>query len=298
MTAPLQPELPITPALVTESGAARDESVPHAVPDVEPEKFSPSEHQITRTRLSGEQLDRWAGVYGTQHRQLRRWVKRGEATADPCPLDDPERMPEWWARQMRWGIPDKIASAAADAKQHRLATEVEPLPALPVTAAAPLPLIVPPPVSVSSAIAPMLLANFDMADGVALQNQRRLVGALFDKLERKYRLGESDADVTQAQYLKAQEALRKLEISEREAQKLRGLLVPRAAIERDLATGCEMLRQMRESMVRRVEELCPGVPREFLTLMSEAILRVRSQEDRVFANLATLRETDVSRRAA
>ena len=245
-------------------------------------------------RITGAQFEKWSALYGKQHRQIRRWIAKGEKEKDPCPLDDPARMPQWWTRHMTWSVPEKITAAAANAQAAATAAQLPPSPA---TGTAPDP-GGSSPAPETTPVTPMNLSEFDLGEGEAIRKQRSLVSAIYTKLERAYLGGTGDADHLQAQFLKAQESLRKLEVTEREVQKQLRMLIPRHAIERDLATCAEMLRQMRESMARRVLELCPQLPMEYRKAVADAVLAVRSQEDRVLSNLDSLNADDSSRRAA
>src|SRR4051812_6661047 len=61
--------------------------------------------------ISAADLERWGKIYRTGPRALRRWHARGIANSDPCPLDTPNAMPAWWARNSRQIVPEKIMSA-------------------------------------------------------------------------------------------------------------------------------------------------------------------------------------------
>jgi hypothetical protein len=66
------------------------------------------------------QLDRWASMYGVEHRQLRRWIARGREKGEPCPLDDPAAMPVWIEKHLekvRSTMRDRVNAAAEAARR-------------------------------------------------------------------------------------------------------------------------------------------------------------------------------------
>ncbi len=61
---------------------------------------------------------RHAEIYGVSTVQISRWKSAGTRHAIPCPLDYPEKMPDWWlqmvaAGEYQKGVPFGIQSAAA-----------------------------------------------------------------------------------------------------------------------------------------------------------------------------------------
>lgn len=65
-----------------------------------------------------------AAFYGVTPITITRWKNAGRKSKDPCPLGEPSRMPEWWARVSRNPVPDSILSRAG--------VPVSPLPSQPV----------------------------------------------------------------------------------------------------------------------------------------------------------------------
>lgn len=68
----------------------------------------------------GRRIADYAETYQTDLRNVKRWLERGRMVApeDLPPLDDPAKMPAWWARRMKHRVPEKLlvlAKAAADA---------------------------------------------------------------------------------------------------------------------------------------------------------------------------------------
>lgn len=236
-------------------------------------------------RLSRVQLDRWTKLYRKGARQIRRWIEKGKEKREACPLDNPSEMPAWWERHMTWSVPDEILAAAHAARVDQ-ETQTIP-PALSALA---------PPVAPDSSKAPAAapgppidLADYDLEEGEAVRLQRRLVKASYDQLERAYKGEGGNIDVLQTKFNKAAEALRKIEKDDRTDRERSGALIKRLSIERDLANGVELLRQMRESMVRRVLEICPSLSAEQREEVGTGIIKVREHEDRVFRNLESLK---------
>lgn len=240
---------------------------------------------VVAAEVTRAQLDRWAAEYGTQHRQLRRWIGKGREKSDPCPLDRPADMPAWWHRNMTWGVPPKITAAAERARASALAVvQVEPSApvasgGLPASAIAPGVPMAP----------PMDISGLGMEEGEAVQMLRRLVRAAYDQVERAYKGEYGNVELLQKKFALAQEALRKAEKDDRADREKRGELIPRAHIQADLDAACEMLRQMRESMPRRVLEICPSLSAIQRDEVNRAITSVREHEERIFRRLDSLK---------
>jgi len=223
----------------------------------------------TPQHLTADEVERLEKVYATGRRQLFRWIKEG------APLRDPAAMPAWWVAHRTWGVPKKIIQAAA--------------------AAAPQP---PPLSGVSSPTEKsaksvdseesLKISEFELGEGQAVVQQRQLVAALFSKLSTAYENGVG-IDVAQSRYDRAAESLRKLEVSDRADKKQRGDLIPKRVVISDIHSACEFLRHMRDSMERRVAELCPALTGELRDQVGAAIRKVREQEDRIFLNLECLK---------
>ena len=215
--------------------------------------------------LTSELLARFEKIYATGGRQLRRWWKEG------APLHDPTAMPSWWNAHKTWGLPEKIAKAAAEAAP--LATESNG--------------VFSPSVKSESGVKSeesIQISEYALGEGEGVELQRSLVKALFTKLEKAYLFGEG-IDVAQRRYDRAAESLRKLEVSDRASKKQLGELIPKPVVRSDIHTMLELLRTMRENMVRKVCERVPALTGELRAQVAAAILTVRDGEDRVFRNL-------------
>jgi hypothetical protein len=240
--------------------------------------------------ISAADLARWGKIYQTGPRALRRWHARGIANSDPCPLDTPNAMPAWWARNSRQIVPEKIMSAA-----RAVTGEKSPAAAPHGTSPdSPPPSASGEPGAVGSPpAAPIDITAFNLDEGQAVAQQRQIVAALFHQLQQAYLQGHP-TELLQGRYLKASTALRQLEKDDREDKAHRGRFLLREEQERDAATCADMFRQMHAGMIRRVAELCPDVPQKYMRLVVDAITRVRAHEARCLQRLPTYTsETDL-----
>lgn len=232
--------------------------------------------------ITAEHLAKWSAAYHADGRTIRRWIDDGDTAGDPCPINDPVRLVEWWPRLRKWRIPDALLIAA---KAAALRTDLDRLHG---PSAAPPPPASPTP-SVGPEFAPINLADFRLAEGEAVAQQRRIVAALYSQLEAAYLSGRGNADLIQSKYNKAVEALRRLDKDDREDQKQRGLVIPRVSVQRDVEFACEMIRQMGESEARRVIELCPSLGELQRAEVAAAITRTSEARAAVFRSLRTLK---------
>lgn len=61
----------------------------------------------------------YAGRYGASSRTVKRWAALGRENRDLCPLDEPEKMRDWWARNMSQRVPDKLLEADIVARREK-----------------------------------------------------------------------------------------------------------------------------------------------------------------------------------
>lgn len=231
-----------------------------------------------RDRLSGERLAAWAKQYGRGPRTLRRWHDDG------APLDDPAQMPAWWdaqraAGKIHWRCPDEVLKAAEEAR----AALPSDSPSQPGAGA---------PEAVA-AIAPEKLASINLEDydpeeGDRLRELKQVQAARFSQLKDALKAG-NDTSLLESKYIKLSETIDRIETRAIERMKKKGLYLLRVAVQRDIDNAVETLRQMRESMVSRVLEVCPNLSHEQRDQVAAAIVRVRSDEDRALCRLETLR---------
>lgn len=60
-----------------------------------------------------ERYSVYAARYGAAERSVKRWAAHGRKVGDPCPLDDPAGLRDWWGRNMTHKVPGKILAACA-----------------------------------------------------------------------------------------------------------------------------------------------------------------------------------------
>jgi hypothetical protein len=139
------------------------------------------------------------------------------------------------------------------------------------------------------------LETIDFSAGDPVRQMRSLANAVYAELKRAYLNRVSNVDVVQRRYEKVMGLLAKVEASDREERKQTGDLIPRAQVEMEAAQAAMMLRQMRESMSRRIVELCPSLDPEQRAAVENAINRVRCFEDKVFQKLQRLGDDNALR---
>lgn len=64
-------------------------------------------------------------VYGKSARTLKRYDQTGRQVGDPCPLEEPEKMPDWWQKHMKQQVPAVILAAARGKAAPAAAVEVK-----------------------------------------------------------------------------------------------------------------------------------------------------------------------------
>lgn len=237
--------------------------------------------------ISAADLERWGQIYKTGPRALRRWHARGIANSDPCPLDTPNAMPAWWARNSPHLVPAKITSAARAvtgekspaATPHGISGDSPPASGQPEAASA-------------AGVDPIDITAYSLDEGQAVVQQRQITGALWEQLKAASLAGSAQVDLIQTRYMKAKALLRQLEKDDREDKAHRGRFLLREEQERDAATCADMFRQMHAGMIRRVAELCPSVPQKYMRIVVDAITRVRAHEARCLQRLPTYTSGD------
>lgn len=228
--------------------------------------------------ITRQQLDAWGELYGTQHRQLRRWIARGRERNDPCPLDRPAEMPGWWERNMSKPKvpPEKVLAAARQAQGAGK-------PSSPADSGQPQS-SVPPPVN---AVAPLDLANVGGTEGEAVIFCRKIVAAIQTQLQEAYLAGaESRIQSLHSRYERALESLRKQEKAAEAKAIKNGELLSKADVLNEVATALAALKTMRESMAKRVVAEVTSLAPEQAEAIRQAIEAVRAREDDILRNLS------------
>ncbi len=223
-------------------------------------------------------LPHYATRYSVAIDTIKNWREKGRKKGTMPPLDDPSDLAVWWTNHMEWRVPDAILKAA----QAPPAASSEPASqsSIPSTPAKPPAASDSPGVQID--ITNMLLAKDEevlQARSVVAGNYQLMLQALAGK--------GGDPVLTQRNWEKAQEVLRKVtKYAEERALRARDLL-PRDAVEHDLAKLAEQLRGIDETTERRVMELCPNLTPEARAEVAAALRRVSGQRQRALENLDT-----------
>lgn len=269
------------------------------------------------------QLDRWAKTYGTEHRQLRRWIARGKLRNDPCPLDDAERMPAWVENNLdkiRSTLRETVADAAATARAARPVTVQAP-PADPgavsqgqngmgeggggvsegenknsgvTTAKGDQP-------PAAGKVLPSLdLATVGGVEGESVEFFRTIFAAVKAQLHTAYLNGD-DGEIRKlhARLKDAGESLRKHEKdAEQRAIRLDRYL-DKSEVFNEVTEALTMLARLREHRVARVRAELADVPADLLERICRELDLVGRREEDVLRSLSTMKsDEDVSLRLA
>jgi len=240
----------------------------------------------TRTGLL-HPIAHYVGLYGSQERTIKIWMKKGRDAQDLCPLDDPAALVEWWKRRMTWSVPDRLMAAAAQVQVQAPALVVMPDPTPEVPAQAPE--TPKPPVAAGPAKRQAVdVASIEGFTFLQVVEQLRKTAAV---ASLEYGRAMSDSESNEALLslkLKAlnssAEQLRKAEKDLAELQRERGDVVARLDWERDTLELLRLLRSQHERMADRIAERVPEAVRD---VVRAAVLEVRQQEEFIFRNLIT-----------
>ena len=236
-----------------------------------------------RVKLTQSQCEQYGQLYGKGWRQIRRWSEIGAAADDQCPLSEPAKMPAWWARRMKWRVPQEILDAAARAQPAASAASAP--PALVRADNQP----VEPPAATGRKIN---LEDIDPDDGDRLRELKQLLAAKFRELKEAMAAGQDTAGL-EAKYLRNYETMDKIESRAIERMKKQGRYILRDEVDAAIAANAELLRQSHESMQRRVLERCSSLTAEQRREVAAAIDTARASEIRMLARLGELSDGDL-----
>lgn len=242
-----------------------------------------------------KKLPEYHATYETGERGLKYWIKRGKLMGDLPPLDEPEKMADWWRRCMPQQVPDKLlayelpSSSAPDP----LAGSSEPGAIAKAGE----------PSGTSSGTARDFskIESLDIAGNVeALRRTHAINKKLLDEALSADPPNDNQAQLRQKNFERSFELLRKAESTLIELQKQRGNLIDKEAALSELSQFMEALRLMRETMPRRImnelERILPRrlqrVSRLLEKLLIPAIEKARADEENIFRNLETLGRPD------
>ncbi len=236
-------------------------------------------------------LPHYAALYDVAVDTIKNWREKGKKKGESPPLDDPAALAKWWSRNMEWRIPDGI-----------LAAQVQAVASAPVEAAVPAEKVMPsataetppaasapPPAQQSGAVPGMLvdITSLVLEKDAEVQQAAALLAGTNQLMTKALNGLGGDPVLTQRNWERAQEVYRKVrKYAEERALRARDLL-PREAVEHDLAKLAEQLRSIDESMERRVMELCPNLPPEARAEVSGALRKVSMQRKRALENIET-----------
>ncbi len=264
------------------------------------------------------QLDRWAAIYGTEHRQLRRWIQRGKDRSDPCPLDDATKMPAWVESNL-----DKVRSELRDRVNAAAATALAALAAAGASAPVSATASQDPVVSESKkeiaknnddgqrATAPagegekgkasapgVLLAPLDLAtvggvEGESVEFFRTIFAAVKLQLEAAYLKGEdSEIRKLHARLKDVAETLRKNEKdAEQRAIRLEAYL-DKAEVFNEVTEALNTLSQMRELRGKRLRSELADLPPDLLERIGRELDDIGRREEDVLRNLSAMKTAD------
>ena len=213
--------------------------------------------------------------YGVSERSIRSWVTVGRHAGDFPPLDDPLKMPDWWSRNQKRSIPNKIfeapkvkarmeAESLASSELGQIALESEAVSG--------------PSDADSEDSAPKKIAEngknkeresarreFEAGGwGISARLERlatvegELCAAYFEVLKND-NAGETEIARAQKRWTDAAEALRKLEKDAPEILKQRGELLVRSEVCEAVQRAHGAIRSAIETLLRRVRPRLEGL---------------------------------------
>jgi len=246
------------------------------------------------------QIERWTAMYGREWRQIRRWIKTGREKNEPCPLDDPEKMPAWVDKHVekkRQDLIDSVAAAAAKARQARESSSPAATPAQTVTAGAAGNVV-------AGDVGPRG-ESFDLStvggvEGQSVEFFRRLFAGLKEQLEKAYLSGdEAQKNKLLRDLERIGESLRKHEAAAEAKAARMGEYIERAEVTNDVMEALNILMQMREKRAERIRAELADVPADIVERVIAAHDAQSRREEDLLLNLSALKTpADVSLKLA
>ena len=253
--------------------------------------------------VSSAQLTQWAELYGTQPRQLRRWIRRGKEKNDPCPLDNPVAMPAWvdlHLIKIRGDLRDRVLAAATaacsknpDSSEPSNTATVEPCSKTEQSTAAPR-------------TTPELpkVQSFDLAsvggvEGELVDFFRQVVAATKIQLQDAYKDGTEARIAALLKRIESTgESLRKQEAAAEVKAKRRGDLMSKAEVYETWMELIKMFSILREQRRRRMRaELSArpeliNLPPETIEAILNSVDVVTTEEEKIFQNMGSIKSAD------
>ena len=237
--------------------------------------------------VSGAQLRAWEAIYKTKHRQLRRWIARGLARGEPCPLDNPALMPAWIEKHLekiRGDLRDNVQAAAEKAAPQARA----PIPGPSASAAA----AQPPSASLPQQSASIDLATVGGVEGESVALFRQLFAAAKIELIDAYRGGSEDRKRTlHTRIEKIGESLRKHEAAAEMKAKRQGDLLEKAEVLNEVTQALNVMARIEEQRADLVAADVPELPPELARKVRDSFLRSGEKARAMLRNLSVLRTT-------
>ncbi len=235
--------------------------------------------------VTAAQIGKWSQIYGTERRQLYRWIERGKERGDPCPLDDRAHMPAWIEKHLdkiRGALREKVNAAASAARATPPAVSSDPgLPAAVVSVAAG---------AVGPMVASLDLASVGGVEGESVEFFRTIFAAVKLQLADAYK-GGNDGEIRKlhTRLKDVGESLRKHEKdAEQRAIRLGGYL-DKAEVFNEITEGLNSLALLREHRTSRVRAELSDMPQELLDRIAAVLEQVGRREESVLRNLASLK---------
>jgi hypothetical protein len=127
--------------------------------------------------------------------------------------------------------------------------------------------------------------------GLEVKQAQVLVEAAYNKLKFYYGQGEVEQiQVWQATWGKANEALRKALLADKDIQSARGDSIPRDQARQEWVKVLETLRVMRRSVWNRVKAQLPDIPPDLELKIRTAVAAEMEKEEKVLRTLNELKE--------
>jgi hypothetical protein len=205
-------------------------------------------------------LPEYAAAFDVGVSTLKFWIRRGKDLGQLVPLDEPEKFPDWWRACMSGPVPSRflVSGTSTNGNGHAPLTQKR---------------------DFSDVKGLGIEANVQALRRTLEINGRLLEEALLANDDRLFAS-------RQRMYGDCFNRLRLAEQSLTELQKQRGQLIDREQVSSDLSKIAGVLKQIRETMPRRVlSHLGHDLSLELTERMERAITREREAEDAVFRNL-------------
>jgi hypothetical protein len=220
-------------------------------------------------------LEEYEEIFETKKRGIKKWIARGKAAirekiqgASLPPLDEPEKMKDWWARHMSQRCPDKILRLALEAQTQG------------ATAGA-------------AGNRSIDVKSFDLEEDDVTKQARGFLAAAAHNLTQAY-TGGQDADIERGsrRWDKAMDSFKKAEATARAAAKQRGDLISRPELFSEMSTLLETVRNVQNTMSRRIRARLGELPPELDARLDAVIEAERRSELSILRRLKFFRSTD------